>query len=105
MHVQVVNFQLRDMDDAEFRTMCDGLATTFAGIPGMIAKIWLADAASGTYGGVYIWESKEAFEAYTRSDLFQSVATNPHFANLTSRDFGVLDGPTAVTRGLVAATV
>jgi hypothetical protein len=105
MHVQVVNFQLRDMDEGAFRAQCDDLAPTFAGIPGLIAKIWLADAASGTYGGVYTWESKDAFEAYTRSDLFQAVATNPHFANITSRDFDVLDGPTGITRGLVAAAV
>jgi quinol monooxygenase YgiN len=105
MHVQVVNFQLRDMDEGAFRAQCDELAETFAAIPDLIAKLWLADAASGTYGGVYTWENKDAYEAYTRSDLFNAVATNPHFANVTSRDFGVLDGPTRVTRGLVAAAV
>lgn len=105
MHVQVVNFQLKDMDEAAFRALCDELAPTFAAIPGMIAKIWLADAASGTYGGVYTWENRDAYEAFTRSELFQAVGANPNFANVTSRDFGVLDGPTRVTRGLVPAAV
>jgi hypothetical protein len=105
MHVQVVNFQLRDMDEAAFRVVCDELAPVFAGIPGLIAKLWLADAASGTYGGVYTWESTAAYETFTPSELFQAVATNPHFANMTTRDFGVLDGPTRITRGLVAAPV
>src|SRR6476661_7327238 len=105
MHVQVVNFQLRDMDETAFRAMCDELAPTFATIPGLVAKLWLVDAASGTYGGVYTWESKDAYEAYTRSELFRAVATNPNFANITNRDFGVLEGPTRTTRGLVAAAV
>src|SRR4051812_20810532 len=105
MHVQVVNFQLRDMDEAAFRALCDELAPTFATIPGMVSKLWLADTASGTYGGVYIWESRDAYEAYIRSDLFHAVRNNPHFANVTSRDFGVLDGPTRVTRGHVPAAV
>lgn len=105
MHVQVVNFQLRDMDEAAFRALCDELAPTFATIPGMVSKLWLADTASGTYGGVYTWESRDAYEAYIRSDLFHAVGSNPHFANVTSRDFGVLDGPTRVTRGHVPAAV
>ena len=105
MHMQVVNFQLRDMDEAAFRALCDELAPTFAEIPGLVSKVWLADAASGTYGGVYTWESQAAYEAFTRSELFQAVATNPHFANITTRDFGVLAGPTRVTHGLVGAAV
>ena len=105
MHIQVVNFQLRDMDETAFRALCDELAPTFAAIPGLVSKVWLADPASGTYGGVYTWGSRDAYEAYTRSEVFAAIAGNPNFANVTSRDFGVLDGPTRVTRGLVAATV
>ena len=105
MHVQVVNFQLKNMDDQQFRTMCDELAPTFAAVPGMIAKIWLADPASGTYGGVYTWEDEAAFLAYTRSELFAAVARNPNFANVTSRDFAAIEGPTRVTRGLAAVAV
>jgi quinol monooxygenase YgiN len=105
MHVQVVNFQLREMDEAAFRAQCDELAPAFAAIPGLVSKVWLADGASGTYGGVYTWESRAAYEAYTRSELFAAVASNPNFANITSRDFGVLEGPTRVTHGYAAAPV
>ena len=105
MHMQVVTFQLRGMDEAAFRALCDELALSFAAIPGLIAKVWLADEASGTYGGVYTWEDRAAYEAYTRSELFGGLATNPYFANLSSRDFGVIEGPTGVTRGLTATAV
>ena len=39
MHVLIINFQLEGITDAEFRGACDGLADTFAAIPGLIAKI------------------------------------------------------------------
>jgi quinol monooxygenase YgiN len=105
MHIQVVNFNLKDMGEKEFRQMCDELAPTFAKIPGLISKVWLADPATNTYGGVYSWRDRGAWEDYTKSDLFQAVATNPHLANITSRDFAVIEGPTRITSGLVAAAV
>lgn len=39
MHVLVVNFQLEDMNHEQFSEACDGLAETFAAIPGLIAKV------------------------------------------------------------------
>ena len=105
MHVQVVNFQLKGIDDAGFRAMCDQLAPAFENVPGMHAKIWLADPATNTYGGVYTWRDRGAMEEYARSDLFKAVLTHPNFADVTSRDYEVLDGPTAVTRGAPLARV
>ena len=34
------------------------LAPHFAALPGLRSKVWLADAASGTYGGVYTWADR-----------------------------------------------
>ncbi len=41
-------------------------------------------------------------EAYTSTDLFKGVVSNPAFVNIQSRDFAVIDAPTRVTRGLAA---
>jgi quinol monooxygenase YgiN len=105
MHIQIVNFNLKNMSEEEFLKMCDEVAPAFASVPGLISKVWLADPAKNTYGGVYTWRDRHAMESYTRSDLFKAVATNPHLANLASTDFAVLEGPTRVTHGLVAVTV
>jgi heme-degrading monooxygenase HmoA len=105
MHIQVVNFNLKNMTDGEFRKICDELAPNFASIPGLISKVWLADKATNTYGGVYTWRDRSAYEAFTRSELFQSVGKHPNFTNITSKDFDVLEGPTRVTHGLVAVAV
>ena len=98
MHIQIVNFNLQDMTGAEYRNLCDGLAPVFAEMPGLISKVWLADEAANTYGGVYTWVDRAAMEAYLRSDIFSAVAANPGFANITSRDYDVLESPSRITR-------
>ena len=56
MHIQVVNFHLNDLSDAEFRGLCDEVAPAFAEVPGLISKVWLENASTNTYGGIYTWE-------------------------------------------------
>jgi heme-degrading monooxygenase HmoA len=102
MHVQIVNFNLRGMSHANYEAFCTEVAPAFATVPGLLSKTWLVDAASNTYGGVYFWASKAAMEEYFRSDLFKAVVNNPNLANLTSKDFAVLDAPGRATRSLGA---
>ena len=103
MHVQIVNFNLRDLSDSDYRNVCDGLAPVFADVPGLVSKTWLADETTNTYGGIYTWTDRAAMEAFASSDLFKSVAANPSFANITSRDFSILAGPTAITQPRIGA--
>ena len=100
MHIQVINFNLEGINRAEYEAVCNELAEAFAALPGLISKHWLADDENNTYGGVYIWESKDAYEGYLKSDLFAGVGANPALANIVSKDFDVIEGPTRVTRGL-----
>ena len=103
MHVLVVNFELDGVSEEQYRGLCDELAPAFAEVPGLEAKTWLADADSNTYGGVYMFRDRESFDAFAASDLAAGVAAHPNLANVTMRDFGVLEEPSAVTRGLVGA--
>ena len=103
MHTLVVTFNLKNMSDAEFRAFCDEAAPTFAAVPGLLTKVWLADPATNTYGGVYTWRDKQAMVDFTKTDLFKSVATHPNLDGITSTDFAVMEGPTRVTRGLIQA--
>ena len=98
MHIQVINFNLEGINRAEYETVCNELAEAFAALPGLISKHWLADDENNTYGGLYIWESKDAYEGYLKSDLFAGVGANPALANIVSKDFDVIEGPTRVTR-------
>ena len=101
MHVQIINFHLMGVTEAEYAALCDELAPSFAAVPGLVRKVWLANSETGTYGGVYIWQDRQAMEDFATSDLAAAVANHPNLADITSTDFGVLEGPTKVTRGWI----
>jgi hypothetical protein len=105
MHVQIITFRLVDMDEAGYRAACAEMAPAFAALPGLLTKIWLADPATNTYGGVYLFRDREAVEAYGASELFATVAAFPHFADITSRDFAVYDDLTRITQPEVEVLV
>ena len=102
MIIQIVNFNLKDLSGADYRSACDGLAPELARVPGLISKVWLADEASNTYGGVYTWVDRQAMDAFARSDFFKAFVTNPNFANISASVFGILEGPSHVTRAAIA---
>lgn len=68
--------------------------------PVLISKVYLADAETNTYGGVYSWQDAQAMEDFMKGELWRFVETHPNVTNLTWKDFGILEGPTRVTRGL-----
>ena len=98
MHILIVNFNLDGITRTEFESACDELAPTFAAIPRLVCKHWLADESTNTYGGVYVFESEQALQDYQASELFAEVAGNPAFANCSARAFGRLEAASAVTR-------
>ncbi len=97
MHIQIVNFQLKDITAIDFQKLCDELAPTFAGLDGLISKVWLANEETNTYGGVYLWESREAMDAYKAGEIYASIGANPALVNVTATDFEVIAGPSKVT--------
>ena len=105
MYIQIVNFNLSNTTPAEFEELCRELAPQFAALPGLISKVWLADPVSNTFGGVYTWQDRAAYEAFTRSELFKAVASHPNLSNIASHGFDILEEPTRETRGLPARLV
>ena len=100
MQILIVNFNLDGMTEEDFEHGCEELAPVFAAVPGLVSKVWLADRAEGIFGGVYTFESEKAVDDFLRSDLFAGVGSTHGLVNISVRRFGVLDGPTRVTRGL-----
>jgi heme-degrading monooxygenase HmoA len=97
MHIQIINFNLEGISHDDYLAVCDEVAAFFAEVPGLSSKAWLSDPEGNTYGGVYTWENREAMEAFVESDLAKGVAGNPNFANFSSKDFSVLEGPSKIT--------
>jgi hypothetical protein len=68
--VLVVGFRLRAVrgwGHAAFRA--ESLLNTplFAGFPGLVSKLWLADDQRGRYRGLYEWDGPARAEAYARA--------------------------------------
>ena len=97
MHLQIVNFSLDGLSPSEYEKHCEHVAPVFAAMPGLIAKFWLADDESNTYGGVYLWQNRDAFQAYVASGTFAYMINNPRFAGFSSRDFDILEAPSEIT--------
>jgi hypothetical protein len=97
MHAQVVTFALNGVTEEQFREAAGADAPTFATLPGLLAKIWLRDPESNTYGGVYLWADQEAYERYIKGDIFNAIKTDQHLQNVESRDFGVFDDLSSIT--------
>jgi hypothetical protein len=97
--MQVITFKLDGIDDAAYQAHAEQLAPVFATLPGLRAKIWLANQQTSTYGGIYAWDDVAAMRAYQDGNVFQGLQANPHLIDVAVRDFSVLAGPTKVTRG------
>jgi quinol monooxygenase YgiN len=98
VHVQIVNFSLKDLSEDGYRALGAELAPAYGSLPGLLAKVWLASPETNSYGGVYLWEDRAAMERYLASDLLKSVMSSPHLVDITSSDFAVYEDITRATQ-------
>ena len=103
MYVRIVTFALADLSPEAYTAHAEQIADAFTCWPGLLTKVWLADPADNTYGGVYLFESRDAAQASRGTAVFAGLLDSPHFEDLSIREFDVLDGPTAVTAGRLQA--
>ena len=103
MYARIVTFRLDGLTPADYGNHAAAVAPAFTTWPGFLAKVWLADDDAGTYGGIYLFADRASADRTRDTDLYRSMATNPAFADLSVREFDVLDEPTAVTAPTFAA--
>jgi len=58
----------------EVMKIIDERAPEFRALEGLQQKYYLQDAATGEYGGLYLWDSPEALDAYRESELRATIA-------------------------------
>ena len=97
MYARIVTFRLDGPTPAEYQAHAAAVAPAFTAWPGLLAKVWIADDDANTYGGIYLFTDRDAANGARDTDLFRSMATNPMFADLSVREFDVIDAPTAIT--------
>lgn len=98
MHAQVVTFGLNNLTEDEYREDCEGKAEIIAALPGLLAKIWLRDPETNTYGGIYLWRDRDSCEAFVTGELFGAVRGDASLQGVLSRDFEIFEHLTKATQ-------
>ena len=96
MFVQVVTYSLEGISEEGYLDVANGVAPRYAGLPGLLAKIWLENPGGNRYGAVYFWEDAESMERFGNSDLFEG--DTEEFVEFLSEEFKVLENLTAMTQ-------
>ena len=96
MHIRIVTFTL-GVPVEDYTRLATEIAPAFISWPGLLAKWWLGDAASGTFGGVYLFASRVDADRSRDTDLFRNMFTNPALQQVIVREYDLLDAPTAIT--------
>jgi hypothetical protein len=58
----------------EVMAIANERADEFRALTGLQQKYYVQDPQTGEYGGLYMWDSPESFEAYRQSELRASIA-------------------------------
>jgi len=69
-----------------------------AEVPGLLAKIWLKAPDGRVYGGVYLWQDREAYEEFVGGEVWASVLSDDRMSNLQSDDYDVMEELTKATQ-------
>jgi len=104
VRIRIVTFAL-GIPAEDYVQHATHLAPEFRSWPGLLAKWWLGDtrsgSESGTFGGVYLFATKEDADLSRETDLFRGMSSNPAFRDVTVREYDLLDAPTAITAPLL----
>ena len=97
MHAQVITFGLNGITEEQWHQAAGAVAPTFAALPDLLAKVWLRDPETNTYGGLYLWADQETYERYVKGEVFNALRADQNLKDFDSRDFGVFDDLSAIT--------
>jgi hypothetical protein len=99
MYLTVFTYRITGTDAASWSRACDDLAPMFAAVPGLVSKTWL-DAPDGSFGGVYLWRDRQAFQDFVASDLGAALRSHPNIDDLRIAEYDVDERHSRVTNGL-----
>ena len=95
-----LNFKF-SVTGADYEQAVSPLANEFAALPGLIWKVWILNEAEQEAGGIYLFEDEASVKAYLEGPLAAQVISHPALSDFSVKQFDVMDGVTAITRGPV----
>ncbi|MCE7737538.1 MAG: YdhR family protein [Candidatus Heimdallarchaeota archaeon] len=70
----MVKFKTK-MEEAELLKVAGERKPEFQKLDKLIQKYYFKDSSTGEFGGIYIWESKEAMLEYRETELAKTIPT------------------------------
>lgn len=98
MHLQIVTYRMGEISESDFIEANQEFAHMMAAVPGLVAKLWLRGPDQDGYGGVYLWQDRDAFDNFLAGDLWAEVVMDDSLQDLTTHDFAVMDDLTRLTQ-------
>lgn len=83
---------------ADFTQLVTPMSQPIAAVPGLAWKIWLLNEADREAGGIYLFESREAAQAFVNSDAVKSFVANPIISNVNAKMFEPDEALSKITR-------
>ena len=96
MKILIINFNLKNLSIDDFKAQAHIDAMDFRGVEGLISKYFIGDESDNIFGGVYIFKDEESLEKYKKGPIFEFLSTNEYFDNFTTKEHGVIDGPSMI---------
>lgn len=84
MIVQIVRYG-SELSQDEVMKRFEDRADGYRSVPGLLQKYYVHYPESGQFGGVYVWESREALQSWRDGQLAETLAAT----------YRVTDGPTS----------
>lgn len=98
MFVQVINFNLEGMTEDEWHAAGRRLLEDYSQTPGLLAKVWIGNPETNTFGGIYFWQDEEALDEFNDGPLGQRIMNHPNYANVSFNRFRIVDELTKKTQ-------
>jgi hypothetical protein len=84
---------------ADHTALVTPMAEPIAAVPGLIWKVWLLNEADQEAGGIYLFESREAAEAFVNSPAVADFAAHPSISDISAKMFEAVESLSQITRG------
>ena len=84
---------------SELETAWLEAAQAVADVSGLHWKVWLMNEAEHEAGGIYLFESEAAAQAYVDGPIANALKSSPVISNFSAKLFDVMESHTAITRG------
>lgn len=102
MHKTIVQINYNFwITEREFEQAVSPAAELLSRIPGLEWKIWLKNAENKIGGGIYLFASRAAAEAYLAGPVVQQLKQHPAFTGVDVKVFSVMPALSEITRAPV----